>query len=66
MAWPTTDNPRTVFVTLRLSKSENDDLTALAAAMGVTRSVAVRAAIETASRLAIIEAANAVPDSDAQ
>lgn len=48
MAWPTTNNPRTEFVTLRLTKDEAADLDALRAATGQTRSQAVRAAVERA------------------
>lgn len=45
MAWPTTDNPRTEFVTLRLTADEAADLDAYAAARGLNRSAAVRAAV---------------------
>lgn len=45
MAWPTTSNPRTEFVTLRLTAAEAADLDALAASQGASRSEAVRSAV---------------------
>lgn len=47
MAWPTTDDPRTEFVTLRLTVSEAAELDAFAAKFhGGVRSRAVRSAVE--------------------
>lgn len=46
MAWPTTSDPRTEFVTVRLTAAEAADLDALAAAAGQTRSEAVRNCID--------------------
>ena len=49
MAWPTTSNPRTEFVTLRLTKEEAHDLdTYLAPLHGGNRSAAARVALEKA------------------
>lgn len=45
MAWPTTDNPRTEFVTLRLTADEAAELDAYAARLQMTRSAAVREAV---------------------
>lgn len=45
MAWPTTSDPRTEFVTLRLTVNEAADLDAYAAARGLSRSAAVRDAV---------------------
>lgn len=45
MAWPTTTDPRTEFVTLRLTVSEMGDLDVYAAARGLNRSAAVRDAV---------------------
>lgn len=42
MAWPTTSDPRTEFVTLRLTVAEAAELDALRAATGQNRSEAVR------------------------
>lgn len=39
MAWPTTDDPRTVFVTVRFTESEADDMDKY---LGGSRSNAVR------------------------
>lgn len=44
--WPTTNDPRTVFVTVRLTASEAADLDAHAASLGLTRSAAVRDATD--------------------
>lgn len=47
MAWPTTDNPRKNFVTLRLTDDEAADLDWLAVQMGsASRSDAIRTAFE--------------------
>lgn len=47
MAWPTTSNPRTEFVTLRLTKGEADDLDWLTAQLGTSgRSETLRIAQE--------------------
>lgn len=48
MAWPTTDDPRDNFVTIRLTASEVADLDKYAKKQGVSRSSAVRAAVEKA------------------
>lgn len=45
MAWPTTSDPRTEFVTLRLTKSEAADLDLYADSRGMNRSKAVRDAV---------------------
>ena len=45
MAWPTTDNPRERFVTLRLSAQEFADLEVYAKRFGMSRSSAVRSAL---------------------
>lgn len=45
MAWPTTTDPRTEFVTLRLTVSEAADLDLYADARGMSRSAAVRNAV---------------------
>jgi Arc/MetJ-type ribon-helix-helix transcriptional regulator len=47
MSWPTTDDPRTEFITLRLTVSEAKDLDAHVKRMGFkSRSAAVRNATE--------------------
>lgn len=46
MAWPTTNDPRTEFVTLRLTKSEAADLDAYAKAKRMKRSAAVRSCVD--------------------
>lgn len=47
MAWPTTDEPRTNFVTVRLTDAEHDDLLWLQGRMNVRdRSAAVRNCID--------------------
>lgn len=46
MAWKTTDDPRTEFVTLRLTASEAADLDAYRAARGQSRSQALRDALD--------------------
>lgn len=47
MAWPTTDEPRTNFVTVRLTDAEHDDLLWLQGRMNVKdRSAAVRNSID--------------------
>ena len=46
MAWPTTNDPRTEFVTLRLTVGESADLDAYAARKGMKRSEAVRNAVD--------------------
>lgn len=45
MAWPTTNDPRTEFVTLRLTVNEAADLDLYADARGLSRSAAVRDAV---------------------
>lgn len=45
MAWPTTSNPRTEFVTLRLTQDEAADLDQYAQGHGLNRSAAVREAV---------------------
>lgn len=45
MAWPTSSNPRTEFVTLRLTVDEAAALDEYASARSMTRSAAVRAAV---------------------
>ena len=45
MAWPTSSNPRTEFVTLRLTADEAADLDGYAGARGLSRSAAVRQAL---------------------
>lgn len=45
MTWPTTDDPRTEFVTLRLTAGEAADLDNYAAVRGLTRSAAVRESV---------------------
>lgn len=42
MAWPTTDDPKTVFVTIRLTESEAANLDAHVSLAGTTRSGFVR------------------------
>jgi len=42
MAWPTTNDPRTEFVTLRFTVSEAAELDAYRKARGLSRSAAVR------------------------
>lgn len=44
--WPTTNDPRTVFVTVRLTAGEAADLDAHATACGMGRSAAVRDAVD--------------------
>jgi predicted transcriptional regulator len=56
MAWPTTDKPRTEFVTIRLSTDEAADLDLYADSHGLSRSAAVRAAV---SRVIAAEAKRA-------
>lgn len=47
MSWPTTDNPRTEFITLRLTADEARDLDAHVSACGFkSRSAAVRDATD--------------------
>lgn len=46
MAWPTTNDPKTEFVTLRLTVGEAADLDVAAANAGERRSSYVRAAVE--------------------
>lgn len=46
MGWPTTNDPRTVFVTTRLTAAEAADLDWLVANRGLTRSEALRAAVD--------------------
>ena len=45
MSWPTTTEPRTVFITLRLTEAEADDLDLYADSRGLNRSSAVRDAV---------------------
>lgn len=45
MSWPTTNDPRTEFVTLRLTVSEAADLDNYAATRGLSRSAAVRESV---------------------
>ena len=45
MSWPTTDDPRTEFVTLRLTVSEDAVLDSYAKSKGLSRSAAVRDAV---------------------
>lgn len=45
MGWPTTDDPRTEFVTLRLTRSEMDALNLYADSRGLSRSEASRDAV---------------------
>lgn len=47
MAWPTSKNPKTEFVTLRLTADEMTDLNTYATNHGINRSQAVRLAVET-------------------
>lgn len=47
MAWPTSDNPKTQFVSLRLTPAEMSDLNTYATTHGISRSEAVRLAVET-------------------
>ncbi len=42
MSWPTTNDPKSEFVTLRLTVSEMTDLDAYASSRGLSRSAAVR------------------------
>ena len=51
MAWPTTNDPRTEFVTLRLTKSEAAQLDVFASRRKLNRSAAVRAAVATMVQL---------------
>lgn len=46
MAWPTTNDPRTVFVTGRLTEPEAQDLDWLVARRGTSRSEVLRAALD--------------------
>lgn len=46
MAWKTTDDPKTEFVTLRMTVGEAADLDAAAATAGLKRSAYVRQAVE--------------------
>lgn len=46
MAWPTSKNPKTEFVTLRLTPDEMADLNTYASTYGLSRSQAVRFAVE--------------------
>lgn len=47
MAWPTTDDPRTEFVTVRFTATEVDDIDWLIQQTGTrSRSAAVRAAVD--------------------
>lgn len=46
MSWPTTNDPRTEFVTLRLTVGEAADLDAYKAARGLSRSAAVRECVD--------------------
>lgn len=46
MAWPTTTDPKTEFVTVRFTASEAADLDAAAAAAGLKRSGYVREAVQ--------------------
>lgn len=49
MAWPTTSDPRTQFVTLRFTVAEADDIDWLTAVTGATsRSAALRDAVDRA------------------
>ena len=48
MAWPTTQNPRASFVTLRLTDDEVLDLDVLVASRGTSRSAVVRDALREA------------------
>lgn len=51
MAWPTTSNPRTEFVTMRLTQDEAADLDALVKKTGArSRSAALRHALKLATR----------------
>lgn len=45
MSWPTTNDPRTEFVTLRLTVSEAAELDSYAQKRGLSRSAAVREAV---------------------
>lgn len=57
MAWPTTSNPRTEFVTLRLTADEAASLDAYAASRGLSRSAALRAGHEALTDKAVKKAA---------
>lgn len=46
MAWPTTNNPREKIVTIRLTDDEADDLDRYAKSRGLSRSRAVRDAVD--------------------
>lgn len=46
MAWPTTNDPRTVFVTGRLTEPEAQDLDWLVAQRGTSRSEVLRTALD--------------------
>lgn len=46
MSWPTTNDPRTEFVTLRLTVGEAADLDAYKASRGLSRSAAVRECVD--------------------
>lgn len=56
MAWPTTSNPRTEFVTLRLTADEAASLDDYAQKRGLTRSAALRDAV---TRVTAADARNA-------
>jgi hypothetical protein len=45
MSWPTTNDPRTEFVTLRLTAGEAADLDNYASQRGLSRSAAVRESV---------------------
>lgn len=47
MAWPTTNDPRTVFVTSRLTEAEAADLDWLVAERGTSRSDVLRSAVDS-------------------
>lgn len=47
MAWPTTDEPRTEFATVRFTKPEADDIDWLIGVLGVkNRSAAIRQSVD--------------------
>lgn len=50
MAWPTTDEPRDVFVTLRLSEREAALVDASAQVNGMSRSAYIRQCVERVHR----------------
>ena len=45
MAWPTTTNPKRIFVTIRLTDGEAESLDDFAKAQGLSRSAALRYAL---------------------